>query len=76
MHNGKCVKKGERMANILTRRSIKTSADIRAEKCLKEIQAVLTTYNCNIIPRIIITGGTIDGSQFVVTPKEYIKNNA
>ena len=65
------------MSDILTpRRSIKTAANLRAEKCLKEIQTVLKANNCSILPRITITGATIDGSQFLVIPKEYVKNNA
>ena len=62
--------------NIITphRRSIKSAVDLRAEKCLKEVQAVLNANNCVIISRTVITGGMIDGSQYLVMPKEYLGN--
>lgn len=57
---------------ILPVSGIKTPTQMRTEKCLEEIHAVLQNHDCVIIPRIIITGPQIE-SQYMIIPKENMR---
>lgn len=54
------------MANILPNGMVTTLDQVRAEKCLKEIQDVLRRNQCQILPQTLIVGSQIVQSGYVV----------
>ena len=54
------------MANLLAQGNIATLEQVRAEKCLSEIKKILGTYNCQILPQIVIVGSQIMQSGYIV----------
>ena len=50
---------------------IESSDKIRAEKCLAAIKTILQQFDCELLPRIIITGLSLEAGWLVV-PKPRI----
>lgn len=56
------------MAQIITPSPIITTDQVRAERCLKEIEGTLRAHNCQLVPVTTIAGGQIVRSECRVVP--------
>ena len=56
------------MANVVEPGQVVTVDQIRAERCLKEVQDTLRRYSCQILPQLVIVGSQIAQSGYMVVP--------
>lgn len=56
------------MANVVAPGQIITTDQLRAERCLKEVQEILRRYNCQIFPQTVIVGNQIVQATYMVVP--------
>lgn len=55
-------------------RSVLDLNQVRAERCMKEVDALLSQYGCIMLPQTIITGGRVE-SMVVILPKPTISSD-